>query len=152
MWYPCHLVFVANPPKGRAYSFHLLGLDQSMTTPTRDLEQFPNDDNGDILWTLRSNGDSLESPRDIEFSGVFAAEEKALEFAIRFLRSEMKVEMLEDEVEDEDRSEWRVNVFAFAPPSYTDICEFEQTINDFLEELDGEYEGWSTYLVPPENG
>ncbi len=121
-----------------------------MTTPTRDLEQFPNDDNGDILWTLRSNGDSLESPRELEFSAVFPEEEKAIEFAIRFLRSEMKVEMLEDEVEDEDRSVWLVNVFAFAQPSYADICEFEQSFNESLQELDGEYEGWTTYLVPSE--
>jgi hypothetical protein len=44
-----------------------------------------------------------------------------------------------------------VNVFAYAPPSYEDICEFEQSFNEFLEELDGEYEGWTTYLVPSES-
>jgi hypothetical protein len=49
------------PPKSTA------GMD-------RDYAQFPSDDNGNVLWHLRSKGDSLKEPREIDVTAIFPSE------------------------------------------------------------------------------
>lgn len=34
----------------------------------RDYKEFPKDDNGEVLWQLRTSGDALREPREIDFS------------------------------------------------------------------------------------
>jgi Regulator of ribonuclease activity B len=41
----------------------------------RDYAQFPNDDNGDVLWHLHSKGDALTEPREIDFTVILPSEE-----------------------------------------------------------------------------
>ena len=35
---------------------------------TRDYEQFPDDDNGNVLWQMAEDGDDLTELHEIEFS------------------------------------------------------------------------------------
>lgn len=47
----------------------------------RDYKQFPKDDNGEVLWQLRTSGDALTEPREIDFSVIFPSKEAAGAFA-----------------------------------------------------------------------
>ena len=38
---------------------------------TRDYEQFPDDDNGNVLWQMAEDGDDLTELHEIEFSIAF---------------------------------------------------------------------------------
>jgi hypothetical protein len=63
----------------------------------RDYTQFPKDDNGEVLWQLRCEGDALTEPRELDFTVILPSEEAATEFAVICLRSGFKVEMEESE-------------------------------------------------------
>lgn len=38
---------------------------------TRDFEQFPDDENGNVLWQMAEDGDDLTEAHEIEFSIAF---------------------------------------------------------------------------------
>lgn len=44
---------------------------------TRDYEQFPDDDNGNVLWQMHEDGDDLTEPHEIEYSIAFTTQEQA---------------------------------------------------------------------------
>lgn len=38
---------------------------------TRDYQQFPDDENGDVLWQMYEDGNDLSDLHEVEFSIVF---------------------------------------------------------------------------------
>lgn len=40
----------------------------------RNYEQFPDDENGDVLWDMAQDGDDLTKPREVDFSVIFPTE------------------------------------------------------------------------------
>ena len=49
---------------------------------TRNFEQFPNDDNGDVLWQMHQDGDDLTEAHEIEYSIAFTTPEQAEKCAL----------------------------------------------------------------------
>ena len=43
---------------------------------TRDYEQFPDNDNGNVLWQMVEDGNDLTEPHEVEFSIVFEKQEQ----------------------------------------------------------------------------
>jgi len=64
---------------------------------TRDYQQFPDDDNGNVLWQMLEDGDDLSVAHEIEYSIAFQHEEKADQCAIYLLKEEQKISLFEDE-------------------------------------------------------
>lgn len=113
----------------------------------RDPQQFPDDDNGNTLWRMHEQGDDLSQPREIDFSVVFATEDDALRFAVRFLTQGFKVQV--GQYEDQpDGMPWDVSVFLDMAPVHADIGEFEAVLEEQAVELGGKLDGWGCYAVP----
>lgn len=47
-------------------------------------EQYPDDDNGNVLWQMHEDGDDLTEAHEIEYSIAFTSEEKA-DTSVRFI-------------------------------------------------------------------
>lgn len=113
---------------------------------TRDFEQFPDDDNGNLLWQMQEDGDDLNEVHEIEFSMYFKTQALAEKCALHLLLEEQKVSMyLDEEIEP---NEWVITVFVNLLPEYTDIVDLEEWFNKIATEFNGEYDGWgcTTYV------
>lgn len=60
---------------------------------TRDYEQFPDDDNGNVLWQMAEDGDDLTELHEIEFSIAFQDQKNAEQCALYLLYQEQKVSL-----------------------------------------------------------
>ena len=107
---------------------------------TRDYEQFPDDDNGNVLWQMHEDGDDLLEAHDIEFSLAFDSKEKAEKCALHLLHQEQKVSLFEDE--EQTPAEWVVTIYVHMEPEYTDIVDLEEWFITIAKQFDGEYDGW----------
>jgi hypothetical protein len=113
----------------------------------RDLVLFPADENGDVLWHMRSKGDALSQPREIDFSAVFPSEDAALDYAMGCLRSSFKVEMQHDEEAMPDGLVWRVIVYTHMVPTHFDICSLEEALRKHAARHQGRVDGWSATFL-----
>src|SRR5215468_4183124 len=94
----------------------------------RDYKQFPRNGNGDVLWGLRTSGDALTEPREIDFSVIFRSKKEATEFAGAFGKKHRpEVERL-IKAHQEDGFAWHVLVYLDEVPSYGRIKAFEATL------------------------
>lgn len=107
---------------------------------TRDYEQFPDDDNGNVLWQMYEDGDDLGEPHQVEFAIVFKDQEKLEQAALHLLRQEQQVSFFNDE--DTADEEWVLTVHVEMIPEYADIVDLEEWFNGIAEQFDGEYDGW----------
>lgn len=57
----------------------------------RDYEQFPDDDNGNVLWQMVEDGDDLTELHEIEFSIAFQDQQNAEQCAMHLLYQEQKI-------------------------------------------------------------
>lgn len=114
----------------------------------RDYTQFPEDDNGNVLWQLRSEGDALTEPREIDFTVILPSQQAAIEFAVICLRSGFKVEMEQSEEHHEDGLDWDVTLYTNAVPTHSDITALEQSLGEHAAPLGGRTSGWSSIFVP----
>lgn len=113
----------------------------------RDYTQFPDDDNGDVLWELRCSGDALVDPREIDFSAIFPSKKVANEFAAVFGKDyRVEVERLEEQ--QEDGLDWHVLVYLDEVPTHGRITEFEALLERQAAALGGRTSGWSATFVP----
>ncbi len=115
-----------------------------MTQTTRNPQQFPNDKTGDALWQMQQSGDSLDQPREIEFSIAFAEEQQAMKFA-QFLLSNRQKTMLRDEPEAEFSIE--VLVWVDMLPEHQQITGFEDLLLQHAKPLEGKSAGWGCFGV-----
>jgi hypothetical protein len=77
----------------------------------RDYKKFPKDDNGEVLWHLRTSGDALTEPREIDFSVIFSSRKVASEFAAALGRKHrVELERLERRHQP-DGFPWHVLVY-----------------------------------------
>ena len=105
---------------------------------TRDYQQFPDDDNGNVLWQMHEDGDDLTEAHEIEFSIAFQNQEKAETCAIFLLREEQKVTLFQDE----DTNEWFITIYIYMEPEYMDIVDLEEWFTKIATQYQGEYDGW----------
>lgn len=107
---------------------------------TRDYEQFPDDDNGNVLWQMYEDGDDLGEPHQVEFSIVFLNQEKLEQAALHLLRQEQQVSFFNDE--DTVDEEWVLTIHVEMIPDHADIVDLEEWFSGIAEQFDGEYDGW----------
>ncbi len=114
----------------------------------RNLKQFPNDENGEVLWRLRCAGDALTDPREIDFSAVFPDKVSSSEFASKFgKRHRVEIERLEKKHRD-DGYPWHVLVYLDEIPTHKRITAFEALLSKEARSLGGRTWGWSATYVP----
>jgi hypothetical protein len=114
----------------------------------RDFKQFPKDDNGEVLWQLRTSGDALADPREIDFSVIFPSKEAASKFAAAFGKKHRpEVERLSKENQP-DGFPWHVLVYLDEVPRHPRIKEFEASLKRQAAPLGGRFWGWSATFVP----
>ncbi len=112
---------------------------------TRDYNQYPDDDNGNLLWEMYEDGDDLNEPHEIEFSIVFKTLELAEKCALHLLQQEQKISLFQ---ETEGSQLWVLNAHVNMIPEYQDIQDLEEWFTRIATEFQGEYDGWGcmTYL------
>ncbi len=106
----------------------------------------PNDDNGDVLRRMESNGDDLSRPRNIDFVVVFPDQTSAEIFAdtVRQHGYVISVEFAETVKE----LPWEVIVVKHMVPSHQDITDFERELQDEATSLGGRNDGWGCLSAP----
>lgn len=107
---------------------------------TRDFKQFPDDENGNVLWQMAEDGDDLTEAHEIEFSIAFQSQEHAEKCALYLLKEEQKISLFEDE--EADRLEWIITVYVYMEPEHSDIVDLEEWFTKIAEQHNGEYDGW----------
>ena len=106
----------------------------------RDFEQFPEDDNGNVLWQMAEDGNDLSMPYEIEYSIIFAEKQQAEQCALYLLHQEQKVSLYEEE--ESESNYWVVSAYVEIIPQHEDISDLEQWFIRIADKFSGEYDGW----------
>lgn len=107
----------------------------------RVFEQFPANDNGEVLWRLVQAGDDLSVRRDVEFVLDFDSEQAALDCGAFLFKNEYKVQ-LSPPLEDNPNSPWSVEVVPYMAPNYKDVSELEEYLKRVADHFGGKTSGW----------
>jgi len=107
----------------------------------RDFEQFPADENGEVLWRLVQAGDDLSVCRDVEFVLDFDSEQAALDCGAFLFRNEYKVQ-LSPPLEGKADSPWSVEVVPYMAPNHRDISGLEDYLKRVAGHFGGTTSGW----------
>ena len=107
---------------------------------TRNYELYPDDDNGNVLWQMHTDGDDLTEPHEIEYSIAFKSEEQADQCALYLLKEEQKISLFEDT--EGESSEWIITIYVYMEPEHSDIVDLEEWFTKIAEQHSGEYDGW----------
>ena len=107
---------------------------------TRNYELYPDDDNGNVLWQMHTDGDVLTEPHEIEYSIAFKSEEQADQCALYLLKEEQKISLFE--VTEGESSEWIITIYVYMEPEHSDIVDLEEWFTKIAEQHGGEYDGW----------
>jgi hypothetical protein len=110
---------------------------------SRNFEEFPDDENGDVLWRMAQEGDDLSLPREVNFSVIFPTEEAALKFAVHLLRNEQKVSFAP--YEEHDELPWQVEAHPVMVPSHENISGYERELEMTAARLSGRNDGWGCF-------
>jgi hypothetical protein len=110
---------------------------------SRNYSQFPDDENGNILWDMQQEGDNLEIPREVDFSVIFPTEEAAIKFAVHLLRNDQKVSFSPYEVHEE--LPWQVQAHPVMLPTHENISGYESELASAAQELGGRNDGWGCF-------
>ena len=107
---------------------------------TRNYELYPDDDNGNVLWQMHTDGDDLTEPHEIEYSLAFKSEEQADQCALYLFKEEQKISIFEDT--EGESSEWIITIYVYMEPEHSDIVDLEEWFTKIAEQHGGEYDGW----------
>lgn len=107
---------------------------------TRNYELYPDDDNGNVLWQMHTDGDDLTEPHEIEYSLAFKSEAQADQCALYLLKEEQKISVFEDT--EGESSEWIITIYVYMEPEHSDIVDLEEWFTKIAEQHGGEYDGW----------
>lgn len=109
---------------------------------TRDYEQFPDNDNGNVLWQMVEDGNDLTEPHEVEFSIVFEKQEQVEKCALHLLHQEQKISLYQEELHSDGSDMWVLNIHINMMLEYNDIADLEEWMTRIAQEFDGEYDGW----------
>jgi hypothetical protein len=109
-------------------------------------DNFPDDENGDVMRRMQQNGDDFTKPREIDFSVVFPSEIAAEGFADGFRQSGYKVSVAKWETERE--LPWDVTVTRYMLPTHAGITEMEETLEIAAVRFGGRNDGWGCFEQP----
>ena len=107
---------------------------------------FPDDENGDVLRRMVSDGDDLSKRRDIDFVAVFGEESGANRFAdqVRQLGHQVFVEHTDSAA----GSPWDARVVRHMIPDHAAISDFEEQVGKLAAQHGGRNDGWGCMSVP----
>ena len=107
------------------------------------LEDIPDDDYGDVLRQMRTNGDSLTQPRQIDFSVVFPTEQAALAFCDAIAKHDVEVSY--EEGSGLGESPWDVTVTREMVPDHAAIIAMEEWLASHFGPFGGVNDGWGCF-------
>jgi hypothetical protein len=110
---------------------------------------FPDDENGDALRNIASQGHGLAKPRDIDFAVVFAQASAAEQFAEHF--RELGYAVSVEEIDTEKDYSWDAVVVKHMVPTYERITDFENELQTVADRWDGRNAGWGFFPEPIAN-
>ena len=112
----------------------------------KTIDQFPDDENGEVLRRMHDSGDDLSKPRDIDFTVVLPSEGAAKSFSKHFVAAgyEVKVEKADTVPE----LPWDVVVVKHMLPEHAGITAFEEELQGMAEPLGGRNDGWGCFEQP----
>ena len=107
------------------------------------LEDIPDDLRGDVLRSMRADGDSLTLPRPMDFSVVFPSKEAVLAFCEAVHEDGLKLSYEQNGLR-EDRP-WDATFTKDMVPSHAAIGAMEDWLARHAEPIDGENDGWGCF-------
>ncbi|MHA3048883.1 MULTISPECIES: ribonuclease E inhibitor RraB [unclassified Acinetobacter] len=115
---------------------------------TRDYQQFPDDENGNLLWQMFEDGNDLCEPHEVEFSIAFEQKEQAEKCALHLLHQEQKISLYQEDQHSEQENLWILNVHVNMILEHEDLVDLEDWFGRIGKEFGGEYDGWgcTSYL------
>ena len=109
----------------------------------RNYLQFPDDQNGDILWDMSEDGDNLAKRREVDFSVIFPTEEAALQFAVHLLRNDQKVSF--SPYEEHGELPWQVQAHPVLVPTHENVTSYENQLEQDAARFGGRNDGWGCF-------
>lgn len=121
----------------------------------RDATRFPNDANGDVLFSLLSDGDALTAPRPVDFELFFdgpdaASKARACAARLESLGYAVEVEpweIEEGEAEPPAHLPWDVRVIVEMIPTHAEVGRLEALFDAEARAHGGEADGWGCFTV-----
>ena len=111
------------------------------TFANRDPQTFPDDENGDILFSIWKSGTDISTSRTVDFSIIFPTEELARSFAATLKPQRAEVEVCHFEA----KNCWDVRFSPKLIPSWKNITESEERLSASAREFDGKNDGWGFF-------
>ena len=108
----------------------------------RNLELFPENDNGNVLWQMVEDGNDLSEPHEVEFSIIFEKQEQAEKCALSLLHQEQKISLYQEEEHSDGSDMWVLNIHVNMMLEYEDIADLEEWMQQNAQASGGEYDGW----------
>jgi Regulator of ribonuclease activity B len=105
--------------------------------------EFPDDENGDILRRMRTDGDDLSRPRTVDFEHQFSKKSDALLFVTEICGGETKVSISRAGQSDI----WDVQVSMYMVPTHAAITEAETRLGNIARGFSGNPDGWGCFNV-----
>ncbi|MHA3098772.1 ribonuclease E inhibitor RraB [Acinetobacter brisouii] len=109
---------------------------------TRDYQQFPDDENGNLLWQMVEDGSDLTEPYEVEFSMAFEHKEQAEKCALNLLHQEQKISLYQEDQHTDQENLWILNVHINMILEYQDVVDLEEWFTKIAKEFGGQYDGW----------
>ena len=109
----------------------------------RDSTRFPDDENGDILFRMYSDGDDLSAPRDVDFNVVLPDRAAAKKFGDHFHKLGYKVTA--EKARTVPELPWDVNVVKHMLPTHEGVTAFEAELDAVASPLGGRNDGWGCF-------
>jgi hypothetical protein len=110
---------------------------------SRNYQQFPDDENGDILFNMAKDGDNLSKKREVDFSVIFPTEDAAIKFAVHLLRNGQKVSF--SPYEEHEELPWQVQAHPVMIPTHKSIIGYENQLAEDSAVFGGRNDGWGCF-------
>ncbi len=109
----------------------------------RNLEHFPNNAIGNILWKMHQNGDDLAIAQEVEFSVLFPTQDLALKFGLLLLENNQKLSLTP--FQNNEELPWEITAYPQMPITYENISSYQTLLETSAEPLQGNFDGF--YLM-----
>lgn len=122
---------------------HLMITKLLRSLSKRNPQDFPSDENGDILFRIWKRGADLSTLRTVDFSLIFPTKEQADRFATKLKLEEAEVDIKVSYFEA--KTCWDVRFSPRLIPSWRNITEMEERLARSSEAFDGRNDGWGFF-------
>jgi hypothetical protein len=109
-------------------------------------QEFPDDENGDVLRLMAEKGIDLVSPRVVDFEHCFPDETSARKFHAAVAGTVLEAKIIAPE--PEKSRGWEVQCKVRLTPTHAAITQTEVRLADIARELGGFPDGWGSLSNP----